>query len=730
VAGGEKAGFRPDLEGLRAIAVSLVLLYHAAVPGLGGGYVGVDVFFVLSGFLITGLLLRELESTGGISLSSFYARRLRRLLPAVALLIVVTVVASVAVLPPLRAGEVAADGVAASLYASNIRFALQATDYLQSELAPSPLLHLWSLGVEEQFYLFWPALLMVVAGFRWGRRGPGAGAAATSAAQAAPDLALRVGVVAAVVVGASFALSLWLTTASAPWAFFSLPSRAWELGIGALLAVGTARLARLPRAVAVASGWLGLAMVLASALVIDTGTPFPGTAALLPTVGTALAMLPGMSGTLHGPARYLGWRPARFLGRISYSLYLWHGPLLVLPTAIAGTTLPLVTRVALMLAAIPIAYASQRWLEDPIRRGRLVGIVPRRNLALAGALSIAVATTSLGLGFVTTQRLAAASGGTGPDAGEVPLPNLGGLAATPTPAPAAAGTSSDPAPATTPDPSLPPPPGGPVPADLVPSLLAARTDIPVIYANGCHLSQPATELSECAFGDLASATTVVLFGDSHAAQWFPALERLAVDRSWRLVSLTKSGCTPATITVWNTDLKRPYAECDQWRDAAVARIASERPALVIVASSHPYPSAGAGGPVPPDDGTALAGGLATTLDRLVASAGAIALIADTPKFDFDPPECLSAHLDDTLACSRPRAEMLDERWLATERTLASEHGATLVDPTSWACPTDPCASVIGRYLVYRDEHHLATPYVVALRDRLAGALPAFAGGRP
>lgn len=735
MAGGEKAGFRPDLEGLRAIAVSLVLLYHAAVPGFGGGYVGVDVFFVLSGFLITGLLLRELESTGGISLPSFYARRLRRLLPAVALLIVVTVVASVAVLPPLRAGEVAADGVAASLYASNLRFALQATDYLQAELAPSPLLHLWSLGVEEQFYLFWPALLLVVAGSRWRRGGPGARAAAP-AALAAPNLALRVGVVAAVVVGASFALSLWLTTASAAWAFFSLPSRAWELGIGALLAVGAARLARLPRNAAMAAGWLGLAMLTASALVIDTSTPFPGMAALLPTVGTALAMLPGMGGMPHGPARYLGWRPARFLGRISYSLYLWHWPLVVLPTAMAGATLPLPVRVALMLAAIPIAYASQRWLEDPIRRGRFVGIVPRRNLVLAGALSIAVATTSFGLGFVTTQRLAAASGGTGEDAGDVPLPNLGGLAATPTPLPTTAGATSDPAgPAATPapattDPSLPPPPGGPVPGDLVPSLVAARTDIPAIYANGCHLSQPATELLECAFGDPASATTVVLFGDSHAAQWFPALERLATDRSWRLVSLTKSGCTPATITVWNTNLKRPYTECDQWRDSVVARIAGERPALVMVASSHPYPSAGTDGPLPADDGTALAGGLATTLDRLVASAGAVALIADTPKFDFDPPECLSAHLDDTLACSRPRAEMLDERWLATERALATEHGATLVDPSGWACPTDPCASVIGRYLVYRDRQHLATPYVIALRDRLAGALPTMAEGSP
>ena len=442
----DKEGFRPDLEGLRAVAVSLVLLYHAAVPGFGGGYVGVDVFFVLSGFLISGLLLRELETSGTISLASFYARRLRRLLPAVALLILVTVVASVVVLSPLRAGDVAADGVAAALYASNLRFAVQATDYLQSELAPSPLLHLWSLGVEEQFYLFWPALLLLATRGSANRR-------------------VRVGLVAASVVVASFALSLWLTTASAPWAFFSLPSRAWELGIGALLAVGAYRLATLPRGLAGAAGWLGLGMIVASAFLIDTSTPFPGMAALLPTVGTALAMLPGMRGPGETPARLLGWRPARFLGRISYSLYLWHWPILVLPTAVAGETLPLPVRVGLMLAAIPIAYASQRWLEDPIRRGRFVGVVPRRNLAVAGALSMAVAATSLGLGFVTTQRLAAATsveaGATAP-----PLPDLGGLAATPSPStpngsPGASATAN-----ATPAATLPPPPAGPVPADL------------------------------------------------------------------------------------------------------------------------------------------------------------------------------------------------------------------------------------------------------------------------
>jgi peptidoglycan/LPS O-acetylase OafA/YrhL len=705
--GGERDGFRPDIEGLRAIAVTLVLLYHAAVPGFGGGFVGVDVFFVLSGFLITGLLLRELERTGSISLPSFYARRLRRLLPAVALVILVTVVASVVFLSPLRAADVAADGVAASLYASNLWFALQATDYLQAELAPSPLLHLWSLGVEEQFYLVWPALLLLAT----------AGAA---------DRARRVGIVAIVVVLASLGLSFWLTTASAPWAFFSLPSRAWELGIGAVLAVGAVRLAGIPRRFAISAGWLGLAMIGAAGLVIETSTPFPGLAALLPTVGTALAMIPGMRGPTNGPARILGWAPARFLGRISYSLYLWHWPLLVLPTAVVGETLPLPIRVGLMVLAIPIAYASQRWLEDPIRRGRLVGVMPRRNLALAGALSIAVASTSLALGFVTTQRLAAATAGPsdGSEAGaEVPLPQLGGLAATPTPTPPA--TAAGPSPAVSPGPmaSLPPPAGGPVPVGLIPSLDTARADVPATYENGCHLSQPETDIPECVFGAPESSTVVVLFGDSHAAQWFPALERLAVERSWRLISLTKSGCTPAWITVWDRTLKRADSECDVWRDRVMERVAAERPDLVIVASSHPYPSAANGAEMPADDGARLAAGLEKTLRRLVPIAAAVALIGDTPKWDLDPPECLSAHLDQVLECTAARVDLLDEAWLQREMTMAADSGAAFVEPTNWACPTDPCTPIVGRYLVYRDYHHLATPYVIALRDRLAAALP-------
>jgi peptidoglycan/LPS O-acetylase OafA/YrhL len=692
-------GFRPDIEGLRAVAVGLVLAYHAGVPGATGGFVGVDVFFVVSGFLITGLLLRERAKTGTVSLSAFYARRARRLLPVAALAIVLTVIASALVLPPLRAADAAADGVAAGLYVSNIRFALKATDYLQAELAPSPLLHLWSLGVEEQFYLFWPALLLV-------------------ATRARADVVRRAGWVIAAVIVASFGLSVWLTSAAEPWAFFSLPTRAWELGLGAVLAVGAGRLPRLPGMLAVSAGWIGLAMIAASAVVIDTSTPFPGIAALLPTVGTALALLPGMRNQSSAPVRLLGWSPMRFLGRISYSVYLWHWPLIVLPLAVANR-LPLAVRVGLAVLAIVVGYASERWVEAPIRYGRFVSIRPRRSLALAAMTSAALVVGSLGVRSIVLAPIRShASSVTGLiNADDFPDP-FGSPGASAARWSAGSPGSSAPSPATTP----PATPGGPLPLDLTPSLVAARDDVPRTLSDGCNQNAPSTTIPECAYGDTGSATTVVLLGDSHANQWFPAIEWLAKERGWRLVSLTKNACTPASMTVWNPRMKRAYAECDRWRESAFQRIAMEHPALVIVGNSRSYQPAGTEGPSEPVRGRLLQVALETTLVRLEGLADAVVLMGDTPYFSGDPPECLSQHRDDVRACAQPRDKVTSPAWTNAEREAASHAGASYIDATGWACPSDPCPVVIGRYLVFRDWHHLSTPFVLALRHRLAEAL--------
>ncbi len=635
---GASARFREDLEGLRAVAVLLVLLYHAKVPGFSGGYAGVDVFFVLSGFLITGLLLRELETSGRINLAAFYARRLRRILPAALVSLAFTIAASVWLLPPLRVSEVARDGLYAALYASNVRFAVQATDYLQAEVDPSPVLHFWSLGVEEQFYLFWPALVLLTA-HRVRRFLP------------------YVGGMILLVTGASFAMSLHLTRANAPWAFFSLPTRAWELGIGGLLAVCARPIGRLPAVGATLLGWIGIGMLILTAPWLRSTTPFPGVAAVLPTIGAAFVIAAGVREPLVAPARALANRLFRFLGRISYSLYLWHWPMLILPVALLEKELSLPVRIAVGIATIPVGAISQRLVEEPIRRGKIVGTVPQKNLLLAAAATSCVALYSLGVARLSSVDI-------------------------------------------------------------------AGTDLPRVYHDGCHLNFKRTQNGTCAYGKLGSEKTIILFGDSHAAQWFPALEALSVENNWRLVSLTKSACPSLDITVYSSVLKRPYNECDEWRENSFSRITVERPALVVVSNARGHVPVRDGVAVGADQrATELAGALRRTVAQLRAMGTAVVVIGDTPKARVNSLTCLSRHTDDPGACATRRAEAVDIAYAQRERRAALGEGAVFIDPTPWVCPGDPCEAVIANQPVYRDDNHLTAAFARSLASRLAPLLP-------
>ncbi len=761
----DKSTFRPDLEGLRAVAVILVLLYHARVPFVTGGYVGVDVFFVLSGFLITGLLIRELSGTGRVDFPAFYARRARRLLPASAATLIVTIILAAFLLPPVQMPDVAGDTVAAGLYVSNMRFAIQATDYLGSTLPPSPVLHFWSLGVEEQFYLFWPAMLALVAGvaFRTGHRDSGL---------------RRIGATLGVVFAASLAFEIWLTGEAQPWAFFSLPARAWELALGGLLSLPFAA-AIVPRRAGPWLGWAGVAMIVASGFVLDDTTVFPGVAVLLPTVGSAFVIAAGLTpkarpaprpdvplreapnlrdvgGSARArrhaaphqpaagpaveipasltPAAVLSLSPMRYIGRISYSLYLWHWPILVLPAAFVGDELPLPVRLALAALAVVVAGLSQRYVEDPIRHGRFVGLASRRGLAMAGVLSLTVALTSVSASALASVRLSM----TGPDVGgsitDVPLPTATAASATApstsaTPGPTAppspvgspsAAASDSPAPSAT----LPPPPGGPVPADLAPTLANAANDLPVIYSDGCHLDVPTVTPASCAYGATSSPITVVLFGDSHAAQWFPALQRLASQHNWRLEPMTKSACTPVSVTVFNSIVNRTYTECDQWRKLVLNRIASEKPDLVVVSTSIAYQLMVNGQQVSSATRPDLwSKGLTTTLRSLTASAAHVVLIGDTPRSVGDPVSCLSQHLDNVLACAVPFSQAVDEAQMGLESGVATLTRAGFVDPSAWVCRTDPCPPVYGRFLIYRDQGHMTKTYASALSSQLFAQLP-------
>jgi peptidoglycan/LPS O-acetylase OafA/YrhL len=705
--------YRPDLEGLRGVAVLLVVLCHVGVPGAEAGFVGVDVFFVLSGYLITGLLVNEHRRTGRIGLGAFYARRARRILPAAVLVLATTLVAADLVLSPLDLRRIADDGLAASLSLANVRFAVDATDYF-SPVDASPMLHFWSLAVEEQFYLLWPMLLLTVA--RIGR----------------PQLAIEMGV--AVVLVGSFALCAAITDSSGSWAYYSLPTRAWQLAAGALLALGAMRFGRAPHSLAVVTGWLGAALLVASLVVIGPTTAYPGLISLLPTIAAAALIASG--GVVGSP----GWMvltrtPIRWFGRISYSLYLWHWPILVIGPVALGLGVidrtpsgdDLVQRLGLAGIAVVLATVSWALVEEPFRRGRLVPRGRGRGLALAGAAALALVLGSTAIGVIGDGQVSAAASIDQPNDAAV---LAGSSDADPAPTvnhqPQDTDATSRPAkvtqPATT-GPTDAPPARQPVarvvgalPGDLTPSLSRARADTDPLRADGCGLSLPGSKPPACVYGDKSGAVTVALVGDSHAAHWFPALEVLARLRGWRLIPFTKFSCVFVDMPIWSPLLKREYTECEAWRERVVDRLVELRPDLVIVAADQELPVMRAR-----DDDPALQGAaMARLLERI---PGKLAIVVDTPRSDVDVPACLAQHPTEIERCTTSRSEAFGPRYRLRETAAAQLTGATLVDLSAAVCPTDPCPPVIGSMLVYRDHHHLTATFAASLADELAAALP-------
>ena len=387
--------FRSDIEGLRAVAVIAVVFFHAGVPGVGGGYIGVDVFFVVSGFLITGLLWREASTTGTVGLATFYGARARRLLPAAVTVLVATCVASVVLLPPLQARSVIGDGIASALYAGNYRFAIQGTDYLTADAPPSPLQHYWSLGVEEQFYLLWPALIIGTAWLlaRLARR-TGVGASRSVA-----PYVLVLGVLATV----SFMVSLAWTDTWPSWAYFSLPTRAWELAVGGLIALTATAWRHLPGPSAAVVGWGGLALIVVTCTQIGEETPYPGTTALLPVLGTALVIGAGCATTELGVGRVLSKPAMRAIGRLSYSWYLWHWPVLLLAPALVGQPLGLAGRLAMVVVSFVLAILTLHLVENPVRFATGLTASAQRSLVAGGVLTALAVAACLVLLMVSAR---------------------------------------------------------------------------------------------------------------------------------------------------------------------------------------------------------------------------------------------------------------------------------------------------------------------------------------
>ncbi|HRI55788.1 MAG TPA: acyltransferase family protein [Anaerolineae bacterium] len=640
--------FRPDIEGLRAVAILLVVSAHAGLPGLAGGFIGVDVFFVLSGYLITGLLVTEHAATGRIGMLAFYARRFRRLLPALAIMLVVTAWLAWQLMVPGRIPEQAVSGAAASWWLSNLHYAFAQLDYFQPDQASNLYLHTWSLGVEEQFYLVWPAMLSLLLGARaWGL--PGLKAALFG-------LLLL-----------SLLACLWFTQSSSMLAFYLTPLRAWQFAAGALVfllapgprsTVGTpaptpwsAATVRIPMA------GLGLTLVLVAAMLLDEHTPYPGMWALVPTLGTALvlAVAPRRSPT----GRLLAAPPMQFLGRISYAWYLWHWPLLVLGSEVFDTERTGV-RLGLVLAALPLAWLSLRFVEAPVRSSRLVARYPGATVVASLGLMIALAWMFLAIQSRAMNDSLSWSGAHG------------------------------------------------------------EVTSPVIYEMGCDEWYHSDTLRPCFFeGEGEAGATILLVGDSVGLQWFPAFHAIVQSAGWRLIVLTKSACPMVDEEIYYSRIGRDYVECSRWRERVLDNVGTFGADLVVVGSSGGYELDDERWR---EGSRRVLERLAASVPRVAVLAPTPVLPFHAPECE-SPRGWLHRLLASPERCSfrleRSRAPNVTR---ILEEAVRGMGSARVVDLNDAVCPQGSCRARVDGLLTFRDQQHLNGRFAESLSPLLAERL--------
>jgi peptidoglycan/LPS O-acetylase OafA/YrhL len=648
--------FRPDVEGLRAVAILLVVGADAGVRGLHGGHVGVDVFFVISGYLLTAGLLQRLEDQRRISLRRYYAVRMIRLLPAVAVVLPVTLTAAWWWLPPTMLRSLGHDALAAALGFINYRPA-----------GPSPVQHFWAVAVTEQVALAWP-ILVILASLIWLRG---------TASHRWTAVALGVlGI-------ASFALCIGLGPSASP------QSRAWEFAAGGLIAPAARRLVRLGVRPAVFLAFTGVVTIVLAAVFTGARTG-AGWTTLWPVAGAALVVAAGCADPRRGIVRLLEKAPMRELGRLSYGWYLWHWPVLVIAPYALGRPLSPTGRLVPAALALLLASVSLVAVENRLR------LVVREKLWFGPALTAvpvlaAVLALALPLPAVRAVPVAVAA----PDSGLPGAARLRQLIAD------GAAASA-------------------LPAVPRPSLGAAATDYP--HDGDCLAPVGARSISYgigmgCERrGFAGGATTVVLFGDSHAQSWYDALDVVAQQRKWRIVVLVKSNCGAPAGRIAAT----PDTGCDTWRDEAFLRIAELNPAMVVMSSlHHGLDPVGVDG----DPDRAWAAGWLATVLRIKAIGARPVLIEDSPFPRSNVLTCLAAHPHAIQSCNPTRAAAVNTGRQRAIRTMAGANGVQVIDTTPWFCTATVCPAVVGSTLVYRDTNHITSSYSQLLGSVLGKELP-------
>lgn len=512
--------YRPDIQGLRAIAITLVVLAHAGISAFSGGFVGVDVFFVLSGYLITGLLVREFASTGGIQIAGFIARRLKRLLPALLVMLGLVVLIAPALLSNFELGEQDASLVYAVTWTSNLFFAISTLDYFSELQTRDLFLHTWSLGVEEQFYLIWPLLLLLALTVLARQLGRG-----THRRQ----LILVLGTLFAVSLG----LSLYWTTTHPLWSFYLMPSRIWQFALGAVVFVWFHRRSediegKLEPGVSQSQGFwsgvAGLALIIGSAVLLHPDMIYPGLWALLPSLGAVLVIASGHQTGNRGTESVLAHPVLVWFGDRSYSLYLWHWPVLIFGFA-WGMKNRSIETAGLVALSILLAMLSYRWVEKPFWKGHLSRAAPSRTILLS---------------ILTMLVLIAGA--------------LNYLS----------------------------------PFQIKDITFNTREDLPAVYKDDCDDWVNSAEVKPCLYGNQDAPNTVVLLGDSIGTQWFSLLPRIFRTPEWRVAVLTKSACPMVDEDYFYKQARGTYTVCTNWRNAVLDYLPSLRPNVVFAGSSSDY----------------------------------------------------------------------------------------------------------------------------------------------
>ena len=609
-----------QIQALRALAASLVVLFHAKLSP--GGFIGVDIFYVISGYLITGIIIKEIGNSGKFNYGAFYLRRAKRLLPASLSILGLTAIFSWLVLPPTVRADLGRDVLAASLYVSNYLFAFWQNDYQNLNATPSPVIHYWSLAVEEQFYIFWPILIYSL--WKIGKR-----------------RAVAVGVIATTI--GSFLFSLYLTAANPIWAFYSLPTRAWELGVGALLLFIPKNISLKRKLAPTLLVWAGAIALMTSVFIFSERTPFPGYNALLPTLGTAI-LIAGISywpPILNDLSKL---RIVQWLGEISYPFYLWHWPLLVLPSTRFGRDLTLLERLFFIALTALAADLTHRFVEKPIAKRDFSTKKVIRSSSLATLVCAALA-----VGILFTVQ------------GDIKLPD---------------GKSV--------------------------SIQEVMTK-PKVYLDDCHVNNGEILSGDCTYGDRSSKKTIVLYGDSHAAQWFPTLEKLANENGFKLVSLTKSACPAPEVKKVQIGAYK-NRDCFKWRENSIKRMQQIKPAAIILSGFQHFDV--------PDNFSSRqswwSDGQKLAYQNLRGASSKLIYISDTPHPKRDIPNCLAA--DGKAKCDD--SEKSDSR---------ISGGFIQVNPTPWLC-TNKCPAVVNGIVAYRDASHISVAMSQSLSLELGGLL--------